>query len=171
MSRYIETERLVIRPFKEQDLEAALEIFYNEEVKKTYMLPDFECREQAEKLFQRLMDLSLAKDRYVRGVYINDHLIGFVNDVERVEKRIEIGYAYHSRYWNQGYATEALEAVLEDLLMLGYTCVRAGHFEENLASGRVMAKCGMSKIEYTDSLEYRGKVHTCIYYEYQKEVL
>lgn len=167
MSRYIETKRLVIRSIRECDLEASLEIFYNDEVKKTYMLPDFVERAQAEKLFNRLLDYSLSDDHYVRGVYLNDRLIGFLNDVERVEGRVEIGYAFHPRYWNQGYATEALGVVLEDLLALGYTCVRTGYFEENVASGRVMAKCGMRKIEYTDTIEYRGKVHKCIYYEYE----
>ena len=38
------------------------------------------------------------------------------------------------------------------------------YFEENPASGRVMEKSGMKKIEYTDTIEYRGKVHKCLYY-------
>ena len=101
---------------------------------------------------------------------INEKYISEI--VEQVMKNVNVSGSGSKRLHGVfDTMTEALEAVLEDLLMLGYTCVRAGHFEENLASGRVMAKCGMSKIEYTDSLEYRGKVHTCIYYEYQKEVL
>ena len=57
----------------------------------------------------------------------------------------EVGYSLARDCWNQGYATEALSAVLRfgfDTLKL-YR-IEAMHEVDNPASGRVMEKCGMT---------------------------
>lgn len=168
-SAEIRTERLVLRPFSPADTEDALAIFCSGKVKATYMLPDFPTRADAVKLFERLMALSLGTDRLVLGVYREAQLIGFLNDTGTENGMIEVGYAFHPDHWNQGYATEALKAVIDELFRLGFSTVRAGYFEENPASGRVMAKSGMLPIDFTESIEYRGKAHLCRYYEIQKD--
>lgn len=63
------------------------------------------------------------------------------------------------------YATEAVHAMIEELLKMRFCKVKAGYFEENEASRRVMEKCGMKQLSYTDEIEYRGIVHKCFYYE------
>lgn len=58
----------------------------------------------------------------------------------------EIGYCYGSTYWNHGYATEALKAVINYLLdKCEFHVVEAKHHSTNPASGRVMEKAGMVK--------------------------
>lgn len=58
----------------------------------------------------------------------------------------EIGYVYGSKFWGNGYATEALRKVLEYLLVdCDFHLVEATHYESNLASGKVMEKAGMIK--------------------------
>ena len=42
--------------------------------------------------------------------------------------------------------------------------VYAGAFAENPASLRVMQKAGMTLMDKTEDLEYRGKTHHCIFY-------
>ena len=165
----IETKRLTIKRMSEMDLEAALDLLTNDVVKKTYMLPDFEKREDAIPLFRRILELSLGDTRYVRGIYLNDHLIGYSNEVEVVEKTIELGYLIHPDYHGKGYMTEALIALIPDLFALGYEEVVCGAFEENPASLRVMQKAGMTLLEKSDEIEYRGKVHRCIYYSKKRE--
>ena len=155
----IQTERLLIRALQASDCEDLLAILYSDKVKQTYMLPDFPTREDAVKLFERLLTLSHSSTHLVVGISCGDKVIGF------------LGYALHPDSWNPGYATEALTAMIEELFRLGFPTVRAGYFEENPASGRVMEKSGMHRIEYTDSIEYRGKVHRCIYYEINKDPL
>lgn len=162
---YLRTTRLELHSFRANDLENALAIFYNEEIKKTYMLPDFPSRENAIALFDRLMRLSNNVNRFVYGIYKDEDLIGFINDVEITSSTIEVGYVIHPDYQNQGYMTEALKACIEELFRIGYTTVKAGHFEENIASGRVMEKSGMHRIDHTDTLEYRGVTHICVNYE------
>lgn len=70
----------------------------------------------------------------------------------------------HPNYWNKGYATEALKVAIKELFRIGYKTVVAGHFVENLASGKVMQKSGMVRINRQEVIEYQGVKHPCIYY-------
>lgn len=164
----IETKRLTIKKIRECDQEAGLNLLTNDIVKQTYMLPDFEKREDAIPLFQRLQKMSLEDKRYVRGIYLNDYLIGYANEVEIIDNSVELGYLIHPDYHGRGYMTEALTALILDLFARGFDEVVCGAFEENPASLRVMAKAGMTWMERTDELEYRGKVHRCVYYSRKK---
>ena len=51
-SPVIHTKRLVLRAIEEKDRESALDLFTNEEVGKTYILPAFQAREEAMPLRQ-----------------------------------------------------------------------------------------------------------------------
>lgn len=79
----------------------------------------------------------------------NTHeLIGNISaiSVSRKHHNCEIGYCYGSKYWNQGYATEALKAVIDYMLCdCEMHIVEAKHHSINPASGRVMEKAGMIK--------------------------
>lgn len=164
----IRTERLTVKPMEENDQEACLDLLTNDIVKKTYMLPDFEKREDAVLLFQRLQKMSVEDKRYVRGVYLNNYLIGYANEVEIIDNAVELGYLIHPDYHGQGYMTEALTALIPDLFARGFDEVVCGAFEENPASLRVMAKAGMTRLKKVDEIEYRGKIHRCIYYSARK---
>lgn len=52
----------------------------------------------------------------------------------------ELGYWIARPHWGQGYATEAGAAVLAIARTLGHREVRASHFLDNPASGRVLRK-------------------------------
>lgn len=161
---YIETERLVLKPLSDSDRDNMIEILTNNEIKKTYMLPDFETEEQAEKLFLRLKEGSIAEKVYQVGIFLDGEVIGYANEVERDGDKIELGYMIHPKHHNQGYGTEMLKAMIEEMFARGFTEVIAGAFEENSASMRVMEKSGMIKIDKVDDIEYRGVVHKCLYY-------
>ena len=165
----IHTNRLVIKPYCDQDQESMIELLTNEGVKKTFMIPDFSCKEQAIAMFLKLKDMSSSEEHYERGIYLNNHLIGFVNDVEIDDKSIELGYVIHPDHHNHGYATEVLQAVIKDLFQRGYDEVLTGAFDTNHASIRVMEKCGMKRIDKVDEIPYHGETHHCIYYSIRKE--
>ena len=59
--------------------------------------------------------------------------------------RTEIGYWIARQHWGQGYATEAVRAVLRLAQALGHRRIGATHFADNPASGRVLAKAGFRK--------------------------
>lgn len=159
------TQRLVLRSIEDEDKENILDLFTDEKVGKTYMLPELQAREEGLPLFEKIKNLSKDDGRFVYGIYANNRLIGLLNDVEREENRVELGYAIRSDYHNQGYATEVLSAALETLFQTGISVVETGAFEENAASIRVMEKCGMVKLDKAESIEYRGKIHRCVYYQ------
>ena len=164
----LKTERLIIRKMAPEDQEAGLNLLTNHVIKKTYMLPDFEKREDAIGLFRRLLELG--QKRYIRGIYLNDLLIGYANEVEVNDKSIELGYLIHPDFHGKGYMTEVLTALIPDLFSLGYEEVVCGAFQENPASLRVMEKSGMTRMEKIDEIEYRGKIHRCIYYSAKRGI-
>lgn len=164
LSMYMKTERLVLQPISESDYPALMELLRDEQIKKTYMLPDFESDEKCLALARRLGDLSRDESRCVAGIYLNGELIGFANDVEMTESTVELGYVIAPAHWGRGYATEALKALIVFLHGKGFREVVTGAFEENAASIRVMVKAGMALMDKRDEIEYRGKLHQCVYY-------
>lgn len=163
------TDRLTLKSFASKDAEDALNILTDESVKRTYMLPDYENRADALPLFLRLLQLSADDTRYVRGIYRNGRLIGFLNDVEIKNGSIELGYVIHPSHQGQGYMTEALGAAIQDLFRIGYQEIICGAFEENTASIRVMEKCGMIRRNKIDTIEYCGATHRCVYYSVKEQ--
>ena len=159
-----ETHRLEIRPIAQEDREAVLDLLMDETVGKTYMLPEYRDRRNAVPLFERLVLLSEDESRYVAGVYLKGQFIGMMNETEIKGSSIEMGYAYLPDFYNRGYATEAFAGAIAYLFRCGFQTVVAGAFADNAASLRVMEKCGMTKQDYTDTVDYRGTAHTCIYY-------
>ena len=162
------TQRLTLRPFREEDKDATIAILMDGEVKKTYMIPDYESVEAAMPLLNRLRQLSLEENRFVRAICLNDRVVGFVNDVDIDGDKIELGYVIATEHKGNGYAPEALRAASAALFRRGFSVVKAAAFEENHASFRVMEKSGMQPNGETEYIEYRGKNHLCRYYQIKK---
>ena len=165
----LETKRLLLRPIEERDMAQLLFLLKNDVIKQTYMIPDFSSEEMAIRLAQRFIALSQGEEKLVVGIALDGRLIGFLNETEKTDNEIEIGYALHPDFHGRGYMTEAFGAVINALLSVGYSAVLAGAFEENLASIRVMEKCGMTRIGRTETIDYRMKAHHCVYYTIEKK--
>ena len=162
------TKRLTVRPFLDSDKDKMLEMLYDESIKKTYMIPDFESIEAAENLFSAFMRLSMDEGRYVGAICLDNELVGFMNDTEIEGDTVEMGYVISPSHQNKGFCTEAMGGAIKYLFEKGFREVICGAFEENEASIRVMQKCGMKLLQKTDVIEYRGKDHKCIYYSIKK---
>lgn len=169
LSSPMENTTITLRSFLPSDKEQMLDILTDKTVGKTYMLPDYTCREDATALFERLMGLSLGKDRFVRCISLGETAIGFLNEVEIKDGQIELGYVIHPQHQGKGYMTTALKLAIAALHATGWYAVICGAFEHNAASLRVMEKAGMKRIDYTDTVEYRGTSYRCIYYEARQE--
>ena len=164
----IKTARLTLRAITEEDWPDMRAMLYDERIKKTYMIPDFPTEEDARRLFRRFRDLSREPGRFVYGAEHAGRLVGFVNDVHRSGDAIELGYVIHPDWQNRGLATEMLRAALDALRDMGFGAVRAGFFEENTPSRRVMEKSGMTPTGETEEIEYRGSMRRCVYFEIRK---
>ncbi len=158
------TKRLCIRPMVEGDAQAMCAIFDSDIVKRTYMIPDLATEEAKMKLFRRFVALSKDDAHFVRGIYEGEILVGFLNDTEIRGGTIELGYVIAPAFHGRGYMTEALSAVIDHLLENRFHEVLAGAFSTNTASIRVMEKCGMTRLHTHATIEYRGKLHDCVYY-------
>lgn len=163
----IQTERLTIQPYSQQDADTLVDLLTDPAVTSTFMVPEMGSRSEAEELVRKLIVFSQPNDpkHLEYGIYRNGNMIGFVNDCGIEGDEIEIGYVIHPRYQGCGYATEAVRAVIAELREMGFRKITAGYFSENTASLRVMEKCGMRQTDITEEEEYRGKKHLCRYCE------
>ena len=159
----INTERLQLHAISSCEADNLIDILSDSEIALTYMLPKFQSRDEAYKLFERIMMFSIT-EKFVYGVYLNNHLIGLINEVDKDESQIELGYIISTKHKGNGYATEVLKHSIDALFDMGYSSVKTSAFEGNYASMRVMEKCGMKKCDFTESVEYNGIIHNCNVY-------
>ncbi len=162
------TERLRLTSIRLEDRTDLIALMTDEEVGQTYMVPDLTSEEKKNALFERFCTLSGSDQRFVRAIRLDHRLIGVIHEVEKREDEIELGYVVSPAEKNRGYASEAVRGAVSALFSMGYSVVRAGAFSENAASLRVMEKSGMVRTGQTETIEYRGKSHLCIYCEIHK---
>lgn len=160
--------RISLKQYGAKDYERLRYLLTNEKIKKTFMIPDFRSEEEVSKMIDKIINWSLDENHFERGIYLEDRLIGFINDVEIENKKIEVGYVIDPLFWNNGYGTEALQEAIMQLFQMGFLEISAGAFDENPGSFRVMEKCGMKRLNQKDSIEYGGIWHTCSYYSIKK---
>ena len=90
----------------------------------------------------------LAGEAYRFAVDLEGRMIGMV-DIDGIAKREgTLGYWLDRAAWGRGYAFEAAHAVtrfaLEDV---GLTLLKAGHADDNPASGRILTKLGFTPLD------------------------
>ncbi len=71
-------------------------------------------------------------------------LMGMIDVVGFHHGNPVIGYASGRAYWNNGYMTEALRAVIDELFADGYETIVIEAIRENIGSNRVIQKAGFS---------------------------
>ena len=162
------TPKISLGTIRECDFDSLIAILKSEEVGKTYMVPDLETKEQELALFSRLLHLSKSGEKFFKGIFSNDRLIGIINQTDLYDKSIELGYALSPEFFGKGYMTAALKDAISFLFENGFEEITAGAFEYNIASIRVMQKCNMMPIEKTEDIEYRGRMHKCVFYSITK---
>jgi [ribosomal protein S5]-alanine N-acetyltransferase len=112
----LETPRLRVRPLEESDAEALFEIKSDPEVTMKYCLePDESIEDTRIWVDKRLEDYTKRDVTYwVFALKESDRAIGgccFWN-FDPTLRCAEIGYELHRAYWNKGFTSEALSAVL-----------------------------------------------------------
>lgn len=154
----IETERLIITEFDLSMAEAVHKNSLDEDNRR--FVPDevFETIEDAKETIEFLMSCyDSGKGPLVYPVLLKDATnVGYVQLVPLAED-FEVGYHIAKEYTGNGYATEALKALLEyaetvkKLERVYGICL-----SENVASKRVLEKCGFMK-EFEGIGDYQGE--------------
>ena len=147
----IETKRLLLRPFVESDYQAMYDNWASRPDNLLHVTWDaHESPEVTQQSIARWVENYQNMDFYKWGICLKenpDSVIGDISvvDIDEAVDACEVGYILSKDYWGQGLMTEALKAVLNYLLQdAGFNRVTARFVTANPASGRVMAKAGMS---------------------------
>jgi ribosomal-protein-alanine N-acetyltransferase len=150
----IQTERLVLRPFVMEDLDALAEVLADPEVMRYVGAGEARGRTRAEteKSLRIILD---EYDQWGHGLLAsttpdaNDgRPIGWCGlirwDLEGITE-VEVAYLLGRSYWGKGYATEAATAVRDHgLHVLGRRRLVSLIYPDNHASIRVAEKVGMA---------------------------
>ncbi len=149
--KYIETDRLVLRDWNQEDL--PLFVKMNKDSRVMRYFPTILTVKEAESFISRILS---EFDRNGWGLYavelkstgqfigyVGLHEIGF--DVD-FAPGVEIGWRLDADYHNQGLATEAAKAVLKLARSKGIKRLYSFTAKKNAPSERVMQKIGMTKV-------------------------
>ena len=145
----LETERLILRKIELNDYENIFNCWTSDfEVSKYVTWEPHKSSENTKKLVSYWVNEYDKEYTYRWLVVIKEtnEVIGMIDVINRDLQymTVEVGYCYGSKYWGNGYATEALKTVTKFLHEEGFPVVYAQHFVSNGASGKVMEKAGMT---------------------------
>ncbi len=158
MEVILETDRLLLRQYVEEDAEAFFAL--NSDPRVLQFVPDKQLR-NVEEARQILVDHPIAdyrKHGFGRGACIlksTGQQIGFAG-LKYLEELGEVDVAYRlmPAYWGQGLATEAaLASVPYGFDELGLKRIIGLAMPENIASIRVLEKAGL---HYTEKVSFWG---------------
>ena len=163
----IETERLILRKFTENDLEAFYQIYSDEEVNT--FLPWFPLKtmEEARRFYENRYETKYReKNAYNYAVCLKkDNIpIGYIN--VSMDDSFDFGYGLRGEFWHRGIITEAGKAVVEQLRKDGIPYITATHDVNNPRSGGVMKQLDM-KYQYSYEEQWQPKDFPVIFRMYQ----
>jgi len=154
----LETERLILRSFREEDIDRMAQLFANPDFMR-FSLGVFTQRKQTVAFIEKVMDWDRAgiPSQFAvapRGEDVIIGYCGFFYHPEHGIEDIEIGYRLDPRYWNRGLITEAARAVRDHGFRdWDLSRVISLIHPENVPSRRVAEKNGM-KVER--EITFRG---------------
>ncbi len=144
----LETERLYIRSFNENDKNDYAEIAADPDVRKYIGNGKPAARDQAEQLIVDNMQNEKVKgySRYAVILKEGNIFIGFCGYAS-LHGNIDFGWQYAKKYWNNEYGTEAAKSVLKyGVDILKFPLIVSFALPENQGSLKIMEKIGMSLI-------------------------
>lgn len=144
----IETERLVLRPYLDEDIPALVRLAGAREVAATTLRIPHPYNEENARQFLRMCreeSGSHPETRFAITTKQTAELCGGTGlRLDPAHHHAELGYWLGVPFWSRGYATEAARAMIRyGFDVLGLHRIYASHFAPNAASGRVLRKIGM----------------------------
>ena len=175
----LETDRLLIRDHRMEDLESHHQIFTNNE--SMYYHPDLKTdsfEKSKENLVNTINEISNPnRTQYflrIENKYNHEHIgeIGYtVTAITPLGKLVHLGYFIYKNYWNMGFVSEALNELMRfafeenDVFRIATSCLK-----ENIGSERVMQKCGLIKEAELKQAEWHdGKMKDRVTYRILRE--
>ncbi len=150
----LRTERLELRPVRDEDIDRILEYRNLPEVTRWLLRTDVEPAAFRAAWHRAAED----PDNHGKAVTLDNIVIGTVSlDVVDGSGQLgmptrteaELGYIFDPTYGGNGYATEAVAAMVAySFDQLGVRRITAGCYADNLASVRILEKIGMRREQH-----------------------
>lgn len=148
-TKQIETERLILRRFTVEDAPKMYENWASDDEVAKYVTWSAHANVEATTELLKMWVKGYEEENQYNWCMVlkeNGEPIGNISVVaikEQVQSMV-IGYCIGRSYWQRGYTSEALQAVMNFLFdEVGVNRVEAAHDARNPHSGQVMKKCGM----------------------------
>lgn len=140
----LQTERLILRKFTDQDMDALFFILKDEEANRFLPWYPLKNLDETKRFYENRYVSEYARPQgYAYAVCLKEDNfpIGYIK--VDMEEPHDLGYGLRKEFWHRGIATEAGRAVLEQVKKDGLPYITATHDRENPKSGNVMKKLGM----------------------------
>lgn len=182
-SKVLESENLILRPTKEEDLKVIWNILCDIDVAKYYLVGKINYDWELEKKWQyKKLEKALNKDVFQWSIILktNNKCIGQVscqnsyneNGNKNDDTIRDVGWFLDSRYQGMGFGTEAAKLMLDYMFYeVGIKKIETCAAIENPASWKIMEKFGFCKLNKTKMIKYtvQNEETKCYCYEITKE--
>lgn len=137
----LETERLILRPFRESDLQDLYEYLSDEQTVRYEPYKPMTLAETQDNLRWRMdTEAMIAVERR------EDHkLIGNLYFAKGDFQTAELGYVFNRRFWGRGYASESCRALINQAFAEGTHRIIAECDPENVNSWRLLEALGFTR--------------------------
>lgn len=147
----LETERLILRKFTRDDLDALFLILKDEEVNKFLPWYPMKNLEETKRFYEERYAAKYAEPQayaYAICLKSDNYPIGYIK--VDISDSYDLGYGLRKEFWRKGIVSEAAQALIKQLKKDGIPYITATHDINNPRSGAVMKRIGM---EYKYSYE------------------
>ncbi len=153
----METDRIIFRPWRDEDAEALYKYASDPDVGPRAGWPPHKSVEESLEIIRTIFhsDHMWAIEWKETGEPIGcmGYMVHGESNIDIGENDAEVGYWVARPYWNRGICTEALRLLIDYCFReKGFRTLWADYFPDNPASGKVLEKCG-----FCDT----GKVNLC----------
>src|SRR3989338_1208912 len=144
----IKTKRLLLRPLRNADADSIVENVNNLNVSRWLLVVPYPYNKKSAMVWingNKKKMRKKEKDDYSFGIEIleENKIIGGIgiHRVDSYQKTASVGYWLGEKYWNKGYCSEALKAVIDfGFRKLKLNRLEASVFVGNPSSGRLLEK-------------------------------
>lgn len=168
--RELETDRLRLRRVCASDAQAIFDNWASDdEVTKYITWNTHKSIEDTERILNIWLKEYENEPCYRYGIERKEdgELMGMIDVVGFRHGNPVIGYCSGRAFWNNGYMTEALRAVIDELFQDGYETIVIEAIRENIGSNRVIEKAGFTFVGSEERPLSRFKPQVVTLYSYK----
>jgi len=172
--KVLETERLILRPFRRSDAKAMFKNWANDPQVMRYLSANVsnsieEVHTRLDSWFSYFNDIDTGSwGMYAIVLKSTGVVIGEIDfaELDTDNRSAEVGYQIGKAWWGQGYVAEALKRLIRYCFVeVGLKKIWGDFDARNINSGKVMVKAGMKHEKTTERIsESTGETVTRVRY-------